>query len=93
MQPTGLCRHGRRDRIETGRLRWYRRRLDLALDYAFSVVIAFLMAVAAVAGLLFQTNVYQADEVLLFGVPTDVVSLVVGLPTLFLRGAASNRRP
>jgi len=55
---------------------------DLTFAYVLSLVIAFLMAVAAVAGLLFQTDVYQTDEVLLFGVPTDVVSLVVGLPTL-----------
>jgi len=53
---------------------------DLTLAYALSLVIAFLMTVAAVAGLLFQTEVYQTDNELLFGVPTDVVSLVVGLP-------------
>ena len=57
-------------------------RHDLTFAYVLSLVIAFLMALAVIAGLLFQTDVYQTDEVLLFGVPTDVVTLVVGLPVL-----------
>jgi hypothetical protein len=59
-------------------------RRNLTLAYACSWAIALLVAVAAIAGLVFPTRVYPTEEVLLFGVPTDVISLVIVLPVLLL---------
>jgi len=55
---------------------------DLTLAYALSLVIALIMAVAAVVGLLFRTNIYPTGELLLSFVPSDAFNLVVGLPIL-----------
>jgi hypothetical protein len=57
-------------------------RCNLTLAYAISLVIAALMAVASVAGLLYQTIIYPTDELLQAFVPNDVVNLVIGLPIL-----------
>jgi hypothetical protein len=57
-------------------------RCSLTLAYACSLTIALLVAVATLAGLLFPGAVYPAEETRLFGVPTDVISLVIVLPVL-----------
>ena len=55
---------------------------NLTLVYAISLVIAALMAIASVAGLLYQTIIYPTDELLQGFVPTDVINLFIGLPIL-----------
>jgi len=57
-------------------------RCNLTLAYAISLVIAALMAIASVAGLLYQTIIYPTDELLQSFVPNDVVNLFIGLPIL-----------
>ena len=59
-------------------------RFDLRLIYILSVVIAILMAVASVAGLLYQTDIYPTDEMLQSFLPTDVAMLFIGLPMLLV---------
>jgi hypothetical protein len=55
---------------------------DLSLAYAFSLVVGLLVAVAAIASLLFRTTIYPTDELILAYLPVDAFHLVVGLPTL-----------
>lgn len=55
---------------------------DLSLAYAVSVVVALLVAVAAIAGLLFRSAIYPTDELILAYLPVDAFHLVVGLPIL-----------
>jgi hypothetical protein len=55
---------------------------NLTLAYAVSLLIAALMAIASVAGLLYQTLFYPTDELLQSFVPNDVVNLLIGLPIL-----------
>jgi hypothetical protein len=55
---------------------------NLTLVYAFSLVIAVIMAVVAAAGLLFPGTVYPTDEVIMSFAPVDAFHLVVGLPVL-----------
>jgi hypothetical protein len=55
---------------------------DLSLAYAVSLVIALLVAVAAIAGILFRTAIYPTDELILAYLPVDAFHLVVGLPIL-----------
>jgi hypothetical protein len=57
-------------------------RCSLTLAYAVSLLIAALMAIASVAGLLYQTLIYPTDELLQSFVPNDVVNLFIGLPIL-----------
>jgi hypothetical protein len=57
-------------------------RQSLALIYAFSVIIALLMAAASVAGLLVRATIYPTDELVRAFVPNDVVTLLIGLPIL-----------
>jgi hypothetical protein len=57
-------------------------RRSLTLIYALSVLIAFLMAAASIAGLLIRATVYPTDELVQAFVPNDVVTLLVGLPIL-----------
>jgi len=57
-------------------------RCNPILAYAISLVIAALMTIASVAGLLYQTIIYPADELLQSFVPNDVVNLFIGLPIL-----------
>ncbi len=55
---------------------------DLTLAYANSLLIAFLMAITSVAGLLYGTTLYLTEEMLLVKLPTDLFTLIVGLPIL-----------
>jgi len=55
---------------------------NLTLAYTISLVIAVLMAIASVAGLLYQTIIYPTDDLLKSFVPNDVVNLFIGLPIL-----------
>jgi hypothetical protein len=55
---------------------------NLALTYAFSAIIAVLMAVASIAGLVYRTTIYPTDELLRAFMPNDVVNLTIGLPIL-----------
>jgi hypothetical protein len=57
-------------------------RHSLTIAYAVSLVIAALMAIASVAGLLYQTIIYPTDELFQAFVPNDVVNLCIGLPIL-----------
>jgi hypothetical protein len=54
-----------------------------SLAYALSFLVAFLMAVASVAGLLYPAQLYPTEELRQAFVPNDVVNLVIGLPILF----------
>jgi hypothetical protein len=56
------------------------RRLTLA--YASSLIISLLVAIVSVAGLLHGTTLYPSEEMLLLKQPTDLFTLVVGLPLL-----------
>jgi hypothetical protein len=57
-------------------------RRDLTLAYPLSLAVALVMAVASVAGLVYQTDVYPDEALLQSYVPNDAVNLVVGLPIL-----------
>ena len=57
-------------------------RRNLTLAYVISLVVAAVMAVASVAGLLYQTIIYPTDELIQSFVPNDVVNLFIGLPIL-----------
>jgi hypothetical protein len=57
-------------------------RRDLTLTYAVSLLIAALMAIASLAGLLYQTAVYPADELLQSFLQNDVVNICIGIPIL-----------
>lgn len=50
--------------------------------YVFSLVIAFLMSGAAITGILFQSEIYPTEELILTFAPVDVFHLVIGLPIL-----------
>lgn len=55
---------------------------NLTLAYVVSFLIAFIMAVASVVGLLYQTGIYPTDELALSFIPSDAFNLAVGLPIL-----------
>jgi hypothetical protein len=55
---------------------------NIALVYAFSFVIALLMAGVSVAGLLYQSSLYPTEELRRSFVSNDVVYLFIGLPIL-----------
>ena len=57
---------------------------DLTLAYLLSIVIAFVMTVASIAGLLFGTGIYPGIEAKLLPlfVGQDALNLVIGLPML-----------
>lgn len=55
---------------------------SLALAYAFSLVIAFIMAGVSAVGLLYQTRIYPAGESFYSFIATDVLNFAVGLPIL-----------
>jgi hypothetical protein len=55
---------------------------NIALVYAFSFVIALLMAGVSVAGLLYQSSLYLTKELRRSFVSNDVVNLFIGLPIL-----------
>ena len=57
-------------------------RRSLTLDYAFSILIAVLMATASIVGLLSRATLYPTDELVKAFVPNDVVTLLIGLPIL-----------
>jgi hypothetical protein len=57
-------------------------RRSLTVIYAFSLLIAVLMAAASVAGLAYTSAVYPADELVRAFVPNDVTNLFIGLPIL-----------
>jgi hypothetical protein len=59
--------------------------------YASSLIIAFLMAGVALAGLTFSTIVYPSDPLTLAFLPVDVVHLLVGLPILLTSMALARR--
>jgi hypothetical protein len=54
----------------------------LTLLYAFSLVIAALVAAASIAGLLYPEMIYPDEDLLQSFMPNDVVHLVIGLPIL-----------
>ena len=56
--------------------------LNIAPALVFSLVIALLMAVASVAGLLYQSSIYPTVELRRTFVSNDVVNLFIGLPML-----------
>jgi len=55
---------------------------SLTLAYASSLVIALLVAITSIAGLLYGRALYPTEEMLLAKLPTDLFTLVVGLPIL-----------
>ena len=55
---------------------------SLTLTYAFSLIIAILMAAASVAGLMWRSIIYPTDELLRAFMSNDVVNLFIGLPIL-----------
>ncbi len=55
---------------------------DLWLPSALSLVVALAMAVASLAGLLFQAAVYPTEELRRSFVSNDLVNLFIGLPIL-----------
>jgi hypothetical protein len=55
---------------------------ELTVAYASSLIITLLVATTSVAGLLYGTTLYPTEEMLLLKVPTDLFTLVVGLPLL-----------
>jgi hypothetical protein len=55
---------------------------DLTLAYVFSLVVAFLMAIASGIGLLYPGQIYPSQELQQSFVATDVVNLFIGLPIL-----------
>lgn len=55
---------------------------SLTLAYASSLIIAVLVAIVSVAGLVFGTSLYPLEEMLLLKQPTDLFTLVAGLPLL-----------
>jgi hypothetical protein len=57
-------------------------RRDLTLTYVISFIIAILITAAGVAGILYRTAIYPAEEMVQSFLPTDVVVLLIGLPTL-----------
>ncbi|MFC1879452.1 hypothetical protein ACFLZW_06020 [Chloroflexota bacterium] len=57
---------------------------NLGLAYWLSVAIAVIMIAVSLAGLLYQQEIYPAEELLLAFVPNDVVNLVIGAPILLI---------
>jgi hypothetical protein len=55
---------------------------SLTLPFAGSLIVALLVLIATVAGLLYSTALYPTEEMRLLKLPTDLFSLVVGLPLL-----------
>jgi hypothetical protein len=55
---------------------------SLTLAYASSLVIALLVAITSAAGLLYGKVLYPTEEMLLAKLPTDLFTLVLGLPIL-----------
>ena len=55
---------------------------SLTLAYASSLIIALLVAITSAAGFLYGRVLYPTEEMLLAKLPTDLFTLVVGLPIL-----------
>ncbi len=55
---------------------------SLTLIYAFSFLIAIIMATVSVTGLLYRATVYPTEELLQTFVSNDAVNLIIGLPIL-----------
>ena len=55
---------------------------QLTQAYTLSLIVALLMAVASLAGILFQSSIYPRDELRQSFVSNDVVNLFIGLPVL-----------
>ena len=54
----------------------------LAAAYVSSLLVALLVAIATVAGLMYGPTPYPTERMLLLKLPTDLFTLVVGLPLL-----------
>jgi hypothetical protein len=63
----------------------------LTLPYALTLIIALLVAIAAIAGLLFRDTIYPTGELVLAFLPVDGFHLVVGLPVLLGAMALARR--
>jgi hypothetical protein len=57
---------------------------NLTLAYASSLIIALVAAITSVAGLLYGTTLYPTEDMLLLKLPTDLFTLVVGVPILLV---------
>lgn len=55
---------------------------SLSLNYAISLIIAVLMAVASIAGFQYRTAIYSTDELRQAFAPNDIVNLFLGVPIL-----------
>ena len=55
---------------------------NLTITYTLSLVVAFLMTTASLAGLLFPSIIYSIDELQQAYLANDLVNLLVGLPIL-----------
>ena len=54
----------------------------LGLAFVLSLIIAIFMTISALIGLLYPSVIYPTQASLLYGLPTDVVNLVLGVPIL-----------
>ena len=61
-----------------------RARRTLTSIYAFSALVAALMAAASIVGLLCRDTVYPTDDLVKAFLPNDVVNLLIGLPILLI---------
>ena len=55
---------------------------DHKLPYTSSILLVVLMTATSAAGLSFPDSIYQTDELIQSYMATDIVNLVIGLPSL-----------
>jgi hypothetical protein len=55
---------------------------DLKLVFISSMIVAFMMTFASVAGLVYTSSIYTSEELLQSFVSNDVINLIIGLPIL-----------
>ncbi len=65
---------------------------NLKLTFKVSIIIAVLMTGSSIIGLLFTSQVYPSEELLLSFMPNDIVNLVIGLPILLTSMWLSSRK-
>jgi len=57
---------------------------SLKPEYLLSLAVALVMTLTAIAGIVYQTDIYPTDELRYAKVPNDIINLAVGLPILLV---------
>jgi len=59
-------------------------RYNIRILFGLSIIIAVMVAFVSIVGILYQKNIYPAENLLYTFVPNDIVNLLAGLPLLLI---------